>query len=840
MASPERVRRRLEQLECPNADPPLTNSASVRHAEPRPSARHNLPGALTSFVGREDAIASLRRTLAEVRLVTLVGPGGVGKTRLALRVAADLAMTFPDGVWLIDLAPESDPQLVTQAVAAALLVREQPGRALIATLADALHSRELVLLLDNCEHLVNACAQLCEALLGACPRLRVLATSRQALGVAGETICPVAPLDLPESETPLTLDCLHEYAGLRLFLERGSAIAPSFRATEDNVLAIAQICRQLDGSPLAIELAAARLKLLSPEQIAERLGDRFRLLTAGNRQAPDRHQTLAAALDWSFRLLSSREQVLFRRLAVFAGGWALNAAEDVCSAPPLEALELLDLLAQLVDKSLVVTDSDGAEVRFRMLETIRQYALERLEEAGETAVVLARHRDWCLRLVVDTPPPGRYDPEQARRLAREQDNLRAALRSCIETGQADAGLRLGVALSQLWYVRGNYAEGHARMLELLALPAASAATGVRTAMLNAAGHLAYCQGKLNTAHQLLEESIAISRASRDDASLTVSLPLLAHVVRYRGHLELAITLYAEARDINRRSGKQLQEAMTLALMAQSLFELGDYTQVEALTRLTQPVFEEHGHHWGLILSECMLGRLAATRDDHRTARICLERCLVLAHDLGVPQGMIWPPYFLAQHALDRGHDAQAVSLYADSLRLAEACGDRLAVLHALEGLAAGLVHNHPVTAVRLSAAAARLRRSLGAIAFPSDRARLERAQGQTRARLAEATWDAALLSGDGLSWEQATELALASAAQIGSPRAANAPRLAGLTPRELEVLRLLALAKSNREIAEALVLSAKTVDRHVSNILGKLAVPSRAGAMRIAFQAGVA
>ena len=523
-------------------------------------------------------------------------------------------------------------------MAAALGVREQPGRELIATLADALHSRELVLLLDNCEHLVDVCAQLCEALLGACPRLRVLATSRQSLGVAGETILSVAPLELPERGASLTLDRLPGYAALRLFVERGSAIAPSFRATEDNAPAIAQVCRQLDGSPLAIELAAARLKLLTPEQIAERLGDRFRLLTAGNRQAPDRHQTLSAALDWSFRLLSSREQLLFRRLAVFAGGWTLSAAEDVCATPPLAASETLDLLGQLVDKSLVVSETHGAEVRFRMLETIRQYALERLEEAGETAAVLARHRDWCLRLVTDTPPPGMYDPEQARRLAREQDNLRAALRWSIEADEAEAGLRLGVALSQLWYVRGNYAEGHARMLELLGLPDASAATGLRAAMLNAAGHLAYCQGNLNTAHRLLEESIAISRTSYDDASLTVSLPLLAHVVRYRGHLDHAVTLYAEARDINRRMAKPLQEAMTEALMAQSLFELGDYAQVEALTQRTQPVFEEYEQRWGLILSECMLGRLAATRGDHQTAQLRLERCLALARELGVPRG----------------------------------------------------------------------------------------------------------------------------------------------------------------------------------------------------------
>ena len=785
-------------------------------------------------------MAKLQRTLTEARLVTLVGPGGVGKTRLALRVAGDLIEAYADGLWLVELAPVSDPLLVSQAVAAALAVREQPGRALTATLADALRSRALMLVLDNCEHLVDACAQLCDALLGACPRLRVLATSRQPLGVSGETVSAVAPLDLPEPNTPVTLERLRQHAALQLFVERGSATAPSFRATEANASAIAQICSQLDGSPLAIELAAARLKLLSPEQIAERLGDRFRFLTTGNRQAPDRHQTLSAALDWSFRLLSSREQVLFRRLAVFAGGWTLSATEDVCAAPPLEAPEMLDLLGQLVDKSLVMTESHGREVRFRMLETIRQYALERLEEASETAVTQGRHRDWCLGLVTDTPPPGMYDPDQARRLAREQDNVRAALRWCIERGEAEAGLRLGVALAQLWYVRGNYAEGHARMLELLALPAASAATGLRTAMLNAAGHLAYCQGNLIMAQQLLEESIAISRPPQDDASLAVALPLLGHVVRYRGRLDQAVTLYAEAREINRRTGKRLQEAMTLALIAQALFELGDYAKVEALTRLSQPVFEELGHHWGLILSECMLGRLAATRGDHRTARARLERSLAQAHDLGVLQGMIWPPYFLAQHALDRGRASQAIGLYAASLRLAEACGDRIAVLHALEGLAAGLADEQPVSAVRLVGAAARLRSSLGAIPFPADRARLERVERLTRGRLAEVTWDAAHLSGAGLSWEHATQLALACATEVGEPRATNPSPLADLTPRELEVLRLVALAKTNREIAEALVLSAKTVDRHVSNILSKLAVSSRAGAIRIAFQTGLA
>src|SRR5918997_3914016 len=380
----------------PDASPPLGDTrggnkspvvAFPRIRSPERLLSNNLPLQLTSFVGREREIAEARDLLAEQRLLTLTGPGGCGKTRLALKAAAELAERFEDGVWLVELASLSDPALVPQTVAFALGMREQPGRLLTDTLSEYLELKKMLLVLDNCEHLVEACAQLAEALLRACPNLRILATSREALGITGETGWLVPSLSLPDPRYLPPVDELPRYEAARLFIERAAAMLPTFELTDRNAAAVARLCRGLDGIPLAIELAAARVKVLSVEQIAERLHDRFRLLTLGSRTALPRHRTLRATIDWSHDLLSEEEKVLFRRLSVFVGGFALGAAEAVCVGEDLEENEVLDLLSHLVDKSLVVMQERGGGMRYGLLETVRQYGREKLEESGEAEAV---------------------------------------------------------------------------------------------------------------------------------------------------------------------------------------------------------------------------------------------------------------------------------------------------------------------------------------------------------------------------------------------------------------------------------------------------------------------
>jgi len=462
----------------PPARPRRPVTASGAEAAPPRRPAHNLPLQLTSFVGRDRERAGVRRLLATSRLVTLTGPGGVGKTRLALRVAADVLPEYPHGVWLAELAVLADPARVPQAVAAAAGVPEDPARPLLAVLADALRPRRLLLLLDNCEHLVGACARLADALLRACPGLTVLATSREPLSIAAEAAWPVPPLAVPDAGKPPPGGTAARYEAVRLFRDRAAAARPTFRLTRRNAPAVAQLCARLDGLPLALELAAARVRVLPVAELAARLEDRFRLLTGGSRAAPARQQTLRATLDWSYDLLSEPERALFRRLAVFAAGWTMAAAEAVGADADGQGIapgEVLDLLTGLLDKSLVTADEqpDGT-ARYRLLETVRQYAQERLAAGGEAEVVQRRHAAFFLGLAEAAAPEllGGRQTAWLDRLEREHDNLRAALEWLTERGAVEAGLRLGNAVGPFWLTRGYLQEPRERLERLLALPGA--------------------------------------------------------------------------------------------------------------------------------------------------------------------------------------------------------------------------------------------------------------------------------------------------------------------------------------------------------------------------------
>jgi non-specific serine/threonine protein kinase len=791
------------------------------------SARGWLPWPLTSFVGRERELAAVRQLLGQHRLVTLTGPGGVGKTRLALQAAADAlgadGAPYPDGVWLVELAALADPGLVLQAVAATVGVREEPGRPLVATLAAALRPRRLLLVLDNCEHLVGACARSTDGLLRACPELRVLATSREALGVAGEARYPVLPLALPEppeppeppdARHPTSLGVLARAEAVRLFVERATAIQPAFAITAQNARPIAEICRRLDGLPLALELAAARVPVLGVEALLARLGDRFRLLTGGSRTALPRQQTLWATVDWSYGLLGQAERRLFRRLAVFAGGWTLEAAEAVGAGEDLATADVLDLLAGLVDKSLVAAEAptrDG-RVRYRLLETLRQYGQKRLRDAGEAAAARGRHLAWAVALAEEAGP-GLRGPQQAgwvARLETEHDNLRAAVRWATERGEAgDAGaaqqgLQLAWALGYFWHIQGPPGEGHAALTALLRLPGAAVRTAARARALAAASHMAWfvgdpgcararaaealaiarelgdrqtaaraleCLGRVATyqdryadALPLVEESLRAWQELGDEWSTAGALHLLGYLAFRQGDPAAGRTRLEEALALWRRVGDRIRLANTLQVLGLVADALGD--PVAARARLEEGLAIERamGRREGIGWTLAHLGEVARAQGDHPAARALLEESLAIRRDVGYRRPLADSLRGLAEVAHEQGDPAAARGLYREAVAILRDLGDRTELAAVLEGfaaLAAGAAR--PEQAVRLAGAAAALRSALGTRPSRTRQAEVDRWLEPARSDLSDPAFDAAWAAGQAMTLEQAVADALEEA-----------------------------------------------------------------------------
>jgi non-specific serine/threonine protein kinase len=654
----------------------LAGRSAAAHAPAGPGAlrelgapRTNLPLQLTGFVGRTREMAEVGQLLGETRLLTLTGSGGTGKTRLALQVAEGLQAGYAQGVWLADLAPLSEPSLVPQAVAAALGVQGGAGRPLLATLADVLRPRHLLLLLDNCEHLVGACAQLADALLRACPRVHILATSREALGIAGEVSWRVPSLSLPEAGRQVPLPELAQYEAVQLFVERTRSVRAHFALTERNMTAVAQICRRLDGIPLALELAAARLRGLAVEQLAARLDQCFRLLTGGSRTA----------------LLRPAEQLLFDRLSVFAGGFTLEAAEAVCVDGAIEREEVLDLLLRLVDKSLVLADDEvGGVTWYRLLETLRQYGHERLGEHVKT--LRERHAACCLALV-EQANAGMSAPEEAtwrERLARELDNLRAALSWCLGEagvsaaagpGKAELGLRLA---SLDWWVLSAHRREGLRWLEQTLASCPQAPTAARARALRIAALLAWTTDDWIRGHVLAEESVALWREAGDRAGLSLALAELGGCLRVewwgeawnpetyaRGTLllEEGLALARETRGI----------ALTWCLLG--LAATAD-VQGEAELARAQAAAEEgliHCQQQGvpswIAQARRTLGWLALQTGDYARARAESTAALAAFRALGARPAVAVVLIDLADAARGEGEPAQATALYEQSLEL---------------------------------------------------------------------------------------------------------------------------------------------------------------------------
>jgi predicted ATPase/DNA-binding CsgD family transcriptional regulator/Tfp pilus assembly protein PilF len=799
----------------------------------------NLPAEPNSFVGRERDLAELALLLGEVRALTLCGPGGIGKTRLALRLACDLVPGFPGGAWLVELGDTEDPALVPLRVAAALGIRAEPGRPLAETLADALRPQRMVLILDTCEHVVAACATLVQQLLAGCPSLRLIATSREPLRVRGETAWRVPPLALPAQFRELSDQDMAEHEAIRLFAERAAAVRPGFALDAENTRAVVRLCRTLDGIPLAIELAAARVRALSVEQIAGRLSDRFQLLASGDRTAPPRQQTLRAAVDWSYELLTGPEQVLLRRLSVFAG-WNLDMAEQICAGAGISAPMVLDLLAALIDKSLVTLDAElDGDARYRLLDTIREYAAVRLTASAEEAEIRVRHRDYLLSLVESVvaraflrgDPPWPERVAMYRRIHAERVNFVAALTDSLGRGEADEGLRLCCALRGPWIAHGDVTEGAGWFDRFVGLDGqVRPALLARVLMLRA--ELAFELQDYPAAASCAQAGLELCRSS-GGAGQAGGLRLLALVSLRAGSLDAALAGAEAAIAAARAAGDDWEEGLAQSTRAAILARQGELTGAQRAYETALDVLRDN-NGWGVAQTLYGFGMLARARRDYAAARRHFADALALYRAIDArPEiarclaGTGWAA--LAEHDFEL-----ARASLTESMQLSLATGQRLPIARGLEALGVlALAEGSPARALRLDGAALALRAAAGEVVPAAGRARIDALFEPARQQVGAVAAAALLAEGRAMSRDDAirygTEAAIA-APQGGAQGTAARPAGSSsvLTAREWEIAALLGRGLSNRSIAEELFISQATVARHVSNIFGKLGLSSRA------------
>jgi predicted ATPase/class 3 adenylate cyclase len=658
---------------------------------------NNLPIQLTSFIGREQEMACVKEILNSSRLVTLTGSGGAGKTRLGIQVAADLFDQFPDGVWFVELAPLADPSLIPHCVSTALGLQLQSGRTIQLALTDYLRERNCLLLFDNCEHLIDACARFADALVRACPNLKILATSHERFGIAGEVIYRVPSLTIPSLETP-TVTTLTQYEAVRLFVDRAVTIQPNFTVTNQNAPAVSQICYYLDGIPLAIELAAARINVLSVEQISERLVDSFRLLTGGSRTALPRHQTLRALIDWSYGLLPSTERAMFERLSIFAGGWTLEAAESICAGDGIESFEVLDLLQNLATKSLVVV-GEGVEgrVRYRLLETIRQYAREKLVNSEQLSTFRDRHLEWFLDFEEQSRPK-LFSGEQVvilNRLDAEHDNFRAALAWSMETA-VEKGLRLAAGLYRFWRLRGYWFERLDWLKKLLALPDALASTSSRAFALITLGDIELSQGEYADAEKSFAESLQIYRQLGDEKGIAEALGELARLSIQQGEYLQAGELSQESLELSRKIGDEFQISQALNRLAHGLRAQDDLRRANELLKESMTLFSQMvdmgsiQNFFASPESQNAYFSLASSKQDQghfEGARKVFEDGLAFFRKTGSSHEIAWFLRYLANLSWREGDLANAETLYQESLQIVQDLKDKYCTAHTLDGLA---------------------------------------------------------------------------------------------------------------------------------------------------------
>lgn len=869
----------------------LQHHPTTRSQDP---ALYSLPVPLTSFIGRQPELAEVKQLLASSRLLTITGAGGCGKTRLALHVASDLRQTCSDGVCWVDLAPLADATLLPKAIAQALHLREQLGLALLDVILDFLHDKCLLLVLDNCEHLASACAEFAHDALCEAPQINILATSREPLAVIGELLYPVAPLALPPQSQ---VTDIAPFDSIRLFVERARDVLPGFTLTAANAIPVAEICRRLDGIPLAIELASARVNALTVEQIAARLDDRFALLTSARHGTPSHHRTLRAALDWSYGWLPAQEQTLLSRLSVFAGGCTLEAAERVCTAERprsgaergaegsegITSEQVVDGLSSLVSKSLVVAETlERGEARYRMLETIRQYARDRLFESGEGEAIRDRHLDYFLRFAEEIEPKlhGPDQVEWQERLDGDHDNLRAALEWSLHAGCVEKRSRLVKALAWFWVICGHWREGRTRAEELLTQPEARAKNLIRANALLVAGITTYTWnlGDASASRQYLEELVMIARehgesgkrllalglcyqsdltfadnparsVSMMDESLAIARSLdepwlIAYVLRFKAHAlhgrrdnPASRKLCEESLQLCRSIGDKRGIAESLVKLGQAL--LGEHDYAGARRHMEQGLlyFRELRDRVNTAGALILLGEVERADNAFDKAERYYLESLEVCRELG---SALTAKVALSNLAFVRLHDGNlesAKSLFAESHALArERRANELTTVDLLDFAAVMSVEKHARPAVTLFAVFQTLMESgpLQTITY-ADEAECARYLALAREQLDQATFDAAWEEGKKMTIEQAYAIAeQETAASPSAPAPACTHDPNALTPRERQVLCLLAAGFSDARIAEHLVISRRTVSTHLTAIYGKLGVSSRSAATRYA------
>ncbi len=688
-----------------------THLAAVAATPVRPPG--NLSSPLTSFVGRRSELAELKRLLELARLVTVTGMGGAGKTRLALQVAGEVAEHYEDGVWLAELGDIHDPALVPVAIASALDLQETPDRPVEETLVEALRLRSMLLILDNCEHVIEPCAALAEKLVSRCTNLTLLCTSRETLGVAGEVAWQLPPLITPDPTDPMPFERLEEWDSVQLFVRRARAAVPSWRLTEENARWVTEICAQAEGIPLAIELAAARVKVMTVEEVARRLDDKLGFLTAGARRAPSRHKTLRSAVDWSYNLLSEPERRLLARVSIFAGGFTLEAAEAVCSGYGIPNEGVVDVLTAVVNKSMVQVDEAREGTRFRVLETIAQYARERLAELGEEGRLLARHASFFRALAEEAEVELHREDQFLwwRRLQAEHDNLRKAFKWAAERGQAETALTI---TGSLWWFWGAFpAEGRRLVSQALALPGAHRAPA-RARALVAAASLAFLHGDYDDAAERSEAALAVGRKLGDERLIAAATIWLGSIARDRGSYGRALTLHEQGLALSRKSGDLWLTARSLYSLALLSNTRGAYANSMEPLQEALALFERLGDNEGAAEATGLLGQILSQQGEWDTAAKMFERSLKLAGELDDLESTGWCSAALGAVAIHNGDGDQAEAMFRTALNSFRTLDMKLGIAHSLEGMAMiACLRRNVEKAVLLFGFSERLRETMG-------------------------------------------------------------------------------------------------------------------------------
>jgi len=813
----------------------------------------NLPVQLTSFIGREREIADVKRLLLSSHLVTLTGAGGSGKTRLAIQIANLVSESFADGVWLVDLAPLREPNLVPQLTAQTLGLRLIADQPLLETLLNFVQSKQLLLILDNCEHLSEACAQLAQELLSQAPALRILATSSVALAIAGETIYLVSGLDWPvfvgesvrDRQSRLDLQELMGYDAVRLFVERARANSPNFSLTYENAWSTVEMCRRLDGLPLALELASARINVLTVQEIVTRLNDRFALLTSSQRRGIEpRHHTLRAAIDWSYTLLPMDEQILLRRLAVFEAGCTLDTAEAICTGEEIGERRTLDRISSLVSKSLVVADTIGrAQARYRLLETIREYALVKLEEAGETRQLRDCYLDLFLARAEEAAPKlgEAYQQLWLTWLESEHDKLRTALAWSLESARIEEGLRIASALVRFWEIRGFVQEGLGWFERLFARTDDGIPPVVRVNALVFASFLAM-RGNAPATMAYGREAVELAEVlgGEDKRVLAFALAGLASGARASGDYQTAFTIGEQALQHLRVSpASSFYLGMALLSQGENAIQMGSYDTARERLDESLVLARKDGDAFRIAHTFNALGDLSRLEQKYVEAASAYENGVTRLRELGALPDLGSILSNLGYTCLHLGDVERARSLFSESMSIHQAQQNEPGMAECLIGCAATAVMSGlPAGGVRLLAAAAAISRQPSASQWKATQMEYERYLNFARLKLPPPDFQAEKTVGSAMSLEQAVNYAKNLVLTPRSlPVVEKTPD--GLTGREREVAMLIGQGKSNSEIATELVLSKRTVETHVGHILSKLGLSNRAQVMRWAIDHGL-